>query len=402
MRLRDTPRGDTYGVAPVEKGRPGEDTQDIAAADQVGPGTASQKGETISDHATAQDEVENAGDSSKGSADGCEIEQSRRTQQLPELQSEKRARKHQAPAHTDCATYDQVTPEKGHTARTAVPDDHADHSPGGIASEGENGNTTSRTIRAKKSLTFNSEANAVSDYAKGTEGDTSSSGSRQDEPEGNGKRSANMNRSDRTQGTTGGSQGAPSGQNCSNHKRQRRNNGSRRTKKEGAHKPANNLNDGDISLMSCNVRGYARNKREEAEILGKRVFSQKFGADKNIADLVNEEIRKKNRNPAMIFLQETWLQQGEKPLPVHGYTWFGKSRTVKKRGGRYSGGLGVWVHSSIQAQVKPWAGCQNYGGSEGVQWLLYSRQRVRRAFLNAYRDSLYFREHQGIDESAYW
>jgi hypothetical protein len=73
-----------------------------------------------------------------------------------------------------------------------------------------------------------------------------------------------------------------------------------------------------------------------------------------------------------------------------------------KRGGRFSGGLGVWVHSSVASHIKEWAASQNYGGSEGVQWLLYSRDGVQRAFLNVYRDSLYFREQQGHDEAAYW
>ena len=205
------------------------------------------------------------------------------------------------------------------------------------------------------------------------------------------------------QGSTSGQNG---GNNSNSNKRQKRGRKENKGKKRESAIAERIPIEGEISLLSLNARGYARHKSEETDILGKKVMVQKFGAEKNITDLVFQEVTHRKRTPAMIFLQETWLQQHEKPLPLHGYTWFGKSRTVKKRGGRFSGGLGVWVHSSVAAHIKQWAGSQkhgsSYGGSEGVQWLLYSRDGVRRALLNVYRDSLYFRQQQGYDEIAYW
>jgi hypothetical protein len=44
----------------------------------------------------------------------------------------------------------------------------------------------------------------------------------------------------------------------------------------------------------------------------------------------------------------------------------------------------------------------NYGGSEGVQWVVFERAGVKRAFANVYKDSSYFLELHGYDGRAIW
>jgi hypothetical protein len=61
----------------------------------------------------------------------------------------------------------------------------------------------------------------------------------------------------------------------------------------------------------------------------------------------------------------------EDPLQLAGYKWLGHSRTVKRKGGRFFGGLGVWMLDSIASSVRSRGGVGNYGGSEGVQWVTY-------------------------------
>jgi hypothetical protein len=131
------------------------------------------------------------------------------------------------------------------------------------------------------------------------------------------------------------------------------------------------------------------------------VLVQRLGAHTTMAHAVPQE-EAGGRGVAMLVLQETWLQVDEDPLQLAGYTWFGHSRTVRKRGGRFSGGLGVWVLDSIASSVRSRGGVGNYGGSEGVQWIAYERKGIKRAFFNLYRDSTYFRELHGYDEGAFW
>jgi hypothetical protein len=120
----------------------------------------------------------------------------------------------------------------------------------------------------------------------------------------------------------------------------------------------------------------------------RKVLVQRLGAHTNIAHAVQKE-EAGGRDVAMLFLQETWLQVDEDPLQLAGYTWFGHSRTVKKRGGCFSGGLGVWVLDSVASSVRSRGGVGNYGGSEGVQWITYERRGIKRAFFNLYRDALF-------------
>ena len=58
--------------------------------------------------------------------------------------------------------------------------------------------------------------------------------------------------------------------------------------------------------------------------------------------------------------------------------------------------------NEYSASFKPGKGDGDYGKSEGVQWLLFERPGIKRAFCNMYKDSKYFVELMGYDGRAIW